>query len=120
MLVLKRTSHFSKTDQRLAVNVTWKSDGNVTLGKHAFDLSWCISCIGRKKKEPVGETTKVVVICLLSSRPLMITVFDLFDNKVLSRGDTQKRVSDQDYYFYYYPLFNLDVKNKVKNYDKKN
>ena len=50
----------------------------------------------------------------------MITVFDLFDNKVLSRGDTQKRVSDQDYYFYYYPLFNLDVKNKVKNYDKKN
>ena len=119
-MALKRSSHFSKIDQWLAVNLTWKSDGNVTLGKHAFDLPWCISCIGRKKKEPVGETTKVVVICLLSCRPLMTTFYDLFDNKVLSRGDIQKRVSDQDYYFYYYPLFNVNVKNKVKNYNKKN
>ena len=50
----------------------------------------------------------------------MTTFYDLFDNKVLSRGDIQKRVSDQDYYFYYYPLFNVNVKNKVKNYNKKN
>ena len=36
--------------------------------------------MGRKK--PVAETTKVAVICLLSSSPLMGTFFDPFDENV--------------------------------------
>ena len=73
--------------------MTWKSDGNVNLGKHLFDLPWYISCIGRK--EPVAVTTKVAVICLLSSRPLMGTFFDPFDEEYFP-GEHMKGVFDQD------------------------
>ena len=39
-----------------------------------------MSCIGRK--DPEAETTKAVVICLLSLRPLTETFFYSFDEKV--------------------------------------
>ena len=73
---IKKTFALYKFDRLLVMNVTWKSDGNVNLGRHLFDLPWYIRCI--KRKEPVAVTRKVAVICLLSSRPLMGTFFDLF------------------------------------------
>ena len=88
-MALKRSLHFSKFDQWSAVNVTWKSDGNVNLGKHLSDLLWYVSCIGRK--EPVAVTAKVAIFCLLSSRPLMATFFDPFDEKVHFPGETYER-----------------------------
>ena len=72
-MTLKRSSHFSKFDQWLGVNLTWKSDGNVNLGKHHFNLPWYISRKGRK--ESLAVVTKVAVISLLSSTPLMEAFF---------------------------------------------
>ena len=40
------------------------------------------------RKEPVAETTKVAVICLLSSSPLIGTLFDPFDENVYFPGET--------------------------------
>ena len=65
MMILKRSSHFSKFEQCLAVNVTRKPDGNINLGKHFFDLPRYMSYIGRKK--PAAVTAKVAVIRLLPS-----------------------------------------------------
>ena len=61
-MTLKRSSHFSKFDQWLTVNVIWKPDENINLDKLLFYFLWHISCIGRN--EPVAVTTKVAVICL--------------------------------------------------------
>ena len=80
MMTCKKSSQFSKFDWWLAANLTWKSDGNVNLGKQLSDLPWYTTSLGRK--EPAAVTTKVVVICLLSSRPLMGTFYDPFNEKV--------------------------------------
>ena len=93
-MTLKRSSHFSKFDQWLAVNVSWKSDGNVNLGKHLFDLPWYISCIERKK--PVAVTTKVAVICLYHLDLWWEHFLTPSMKKCTFPGRHTKGVSDQD------------------------
>ena len=91
---LKRSSHFSKFDQWLGLNVTWKSDGNENLGKHLFDLPWNISRKGRK--ESLAFVTKVAVISLLSSTPLMEAFFISSMKMCTFPGRHTKGMSDQD------------------------
>ena len=88
-MTLKRSLCFSKFDQWLGVNVTWKSDGNVNLGKYLFNLPWYISRKGRK--ESLAVITRVAVISLLSSTPLMEAFFDPFDENVYFPWETYER-----------------------------
>ena len=88
-MTLKRSLYFSKFDQWLGVNVTWKSDGNVNLGKYLFNLPWYISRKGRK--ESLAVITRVAVISLLSSTPLMEAFFDPFDENVYFPWETYER-----------------------------
>ena len=77
---------FSVFDQWLLEKVTLKSAGKSNLGRHSGVFPSQMGWIGRNFA--VMLTVKVAVICLLSSIPLIGTVFAPFGLKVYFPGET--------------------------------
>ena len=79
MMTLKRSSHFSKFEQCLAVNVTRKPDGNINLGKHFF---WFTSIYELYRKEKTCSSNSK------SCRDLPFTIFTFSSSRNFLAGST--------------------------------